>query len=268
MMMTRSFTPLTLLSLATAGLCLPSAMSAQSDPSPIDTAGPRATVDRFLALNATGALASPEGEALLEGELDGADAPSWGPLSESDRLVMTSAATAVARLPAEGDRPDIYLYLSKNGRGQWTIEAVRTLALTGLLEEVRRQLRAKSPLTPEEQADLAEIELTLSSDSTLTAWFATHQTALDRLKDLAIAKAGTGWRKVESPQAKALLAELHAAMLHVDEKGAVVITLGGVVDNAVGFLFAPDPAALPQTSASEYFWLEAVGDGWYLFRTT
>jgi hypothetical protein len=231
-------------------------------------AGPRAAVDRFLVLNAAGSLAMAEGRALVDDELDGADDPTWGPLSTPDKLVMPNATTAVARLPAEGDRPDIYLYLHRSGAGEWAIGAMRTLALTGILHEVRRELRAKPTLTAEERDSLDEVELTLSSDRQLAGWFTANKASLAELKTMAEASGGSGWRRVETHQAKRRLAQLHATMLSIDDKGAIIVTLGGVIDNSVGFLFAPNTASLPPINSSEYIWIEPMGDGWYLFKTT
>jgi hypothetical protein len=105
--------------------------------------GPRAAVQHFLTLNAASALDGPEGRALLAGELDNAHPPTFGPLSPPDRIVMLIGGTAVARLPAQGeDRPDLYLYLSQRD-GAWTIDALRTLALTGIPRELRRMLRSQ-----------------------------------------------------------------------------------------------------------------------------
>ena len=64
------------------------------------------------------------------------------------------------------------------------------------------------------------------------------------------------------------LAALHALTLDVSPAGVTTVTIGGVLDNSLGFLHAADPAAVPPVGPEEYIWIEPVGDGWYLFKTT
>ena len=49
--------------------------------------------------------------------------------------------------------------------------------------------------------------------------------------------------------------------------GAMQLTLAGNVDNAVGFLYTPT-GEVPLISPEEYFYLEDLGDGWWIFRAT
>jgi hypothetical protein len=57
-------------------------------------------------------------------------------------------------------------------------------------------------------------------------------------------------------------------MLGISRTGVVKVTIGGILDNSVGFLHAADPASVPPIDPSEHIWIEPVGDGWYLFKTT
>jgi hypothetical protein len=49
--------------------------------------------------------------------------------------------------------------------------------------------------------------------------------------------------------------------------GAVQLTVGGKMDNAVGYIYSPK-GGLPLISPAEYFYLEDLGDGWWIFRAT
>lgn len=49
-------------------------------------------------------------------------------------------------------------------------------------------------------------------------------------------------------------------------KKSVQFTLGGVFDDAVGYIYAPDDG--PYISDDEYFYLEELGGGWWIFRST
>jgi hypothetical protein len=236
-----------------------------------ETDGPRAAVAHLLALNSASALDGEEGRALLAGELDASHRATFGPLSEPDRIVMLVGARAVARLPAEGDdRPDIYLYLSMTS-GVWTIDSVRALALTGILRQLRRLLRASPQRTAQEEATLANAELVLASDRDLRTWFAGHRSDMQMLADVAERRrgeAGNGGLAITTADAAALLEQLHLNSLGVSRDGLVEVTIGGMVDNMVGFLHARDAASVPPIDPDDHIWIEPLGDGWYLFRTT
>jgi hypothetical protein len=233
--------------------------------------GPQAAVERFLSLNATSALDGAEGRALLAGELEHTHRPTFGPLSPPDRIVMLIGGKAVARLPAQGeDRPDLYLYLSQRD-GAWTLDGVRALALTGVPRELRRLLRALPHRTPDEEATLANVELVLASDRDLHTWFAHNRPDMEILRGMAQSRreaAGDGGLAISTPDSAALLQRLHLLALSVSRDGLVEVTIGGMVDNEVGFLHASDPASVPPIDPGDHIWIEPLGDGWYLFRTT
>lgn len=48
---------------------------------------------------------------------------------------------------------------------------------------------------------------------------------------------------------------------------AVQLTLAGELENAVGLLYSPN-GEVPLVSPSEYYYIEDLGDGWWLFRAT
>ena len=48
-------------------------------------------------------------------------------------------------------------------------------------------------------------------------------------------------------------------------KGAVQLTVAGVHDDAIGYLYTPT-GELPAISDDEYYYLESLGDNWYIFR--
>lgn len=50
-------------------------------------------------------------------------------------------------------------------------------------------------------------------------------------------------------------------------KGSVQLTVAGSFDDAVGFLYSPG-GQIPLLSSQEYFDLEELGDGWWIFRST
>jgi hypothetical protein len=48
-------------------------------------------------------------------------------------------------------------------------------------------------------------------------------------------------------------------------KNAVQLTVGGVVNDAIGYLYSPN-GELPIISHEEYYYLEDLGEGWWIFR--
>jgi hypothetical protein len=151
-----------------------------------DLSGARGALGRLLALNAASEMTSPEGRALLTGELARWSRPTFGPLISPDKVLALTGGRAVARIPAQGeDLPDLYLYLRQQPDRHWTIEAARTLSLMQLPREVRRRLRALLHRTAEMEATLRNWELVLASDARLRSWFGENRTALTRLRRIA-----------------------------------------------------------------------------------
>jgi hypothetical protein len=235
--------PLLLLSIAAqaAGIALPQS--------------PEAAAQRMVTLNNGAALQTDEGKALLAGELEHLDSPGGGTLPTPDKVVRTGPKSAVARVPAiAGANPDLYLYLEEAGGG-WRVSAIRSLALTGVLEEMIR-LDAEAPSTdPQVRKAIRNAKLTLSSDRGLLAWAKEHGALF----------AQVGSEPLSDGLTQALQ-DAGANTIH-EENGMVVISIGGILDNEVGFML-PKSAPVPAIDGRTYIWIEPAGDGWYLFKTT
>jgi hypothetical protein len=67
----------------------------------------------------------------------------------------------------------------------------------------------------------------------------------------------------------ALMKELRISFVNgaLPWKSTIQFTVGGTFTDAVGFLYAPK-GGLPLLSPDEYYYLEEVGDGWWIFRAT
>lgn len=209
---------------------------------------------RFVALNNSRSLLSAEGKALLAGELDDADTPGLGNLPPPDRLVRIRADFAVARIRAHGGAPDLYWFLERRSDG-WSVVGMRALALTGVVAELRRLLRAQPTRTAQEEVTLRNAELTLSPDRGLLAWAAAHRALLAQVR------AAPG-----SPEANRAVKAAGGNYSRV-ENGIVFLSIGGILDNEVGFLL-PLAGPPPAMDDSNYIWVEPAVDGWYLFKTT
>jgi hypothetical protein len=69
------------------------------------------------------------------------------------------------------------------------------------------------------------------------------------------------------PKSAAALRKLHLAALETKADGSIEFTIGGMLDNTVGFIYSPKDAP-PQIDGWRYIWVEKLAAGWYLFRTT
>jgi hypothetical protein len=232
---------------------------------PVAMAQSRATAEaafaRFIELANTGGLASPEGQALLTGEAKAAATSAVSALPAPDRVVTISADKAVARIvfkSANGQENDAYFYLDRTD-GAWRVSAFRQMAMTEMSYVLLQEMKKRSNLSPADQDEKRNLELLLSSDRQLRTWFDANRPTLDTLAQSA----------ERAPNDPAIESHRKAIGIRSIEKAGdrIVLTIGGAVDNTVGFLRA-GPSGPPAISPSDFIWLEPLGDNWYLFRTT
>jgi hypothetical protein len=65
----------------------------------------------------------------------------------------------------------------------------------------------------------------------------------------------------------ALMSDLRISFVNAQLpwKGAVQMTVGGVIDDAIGYLYSPS-GEIPIVSNDEFYYLEPIADGWWIFR--
>jgi hypothetical protein len=216
-------------------------------------AAPEAAMVRFLDLNARAALQGTEGKALLAGELDRLEAPTFGSLAAPDKIQKTGVGGAVARIPSDASHPDLYFFLTRGPAG-WTITAIRALALTGIAAEMIRMDEAHPSSDPRVRQAVKNARLTLSPDRDLLAWAAANRPLLDRAR-----------ANPDAPGLEAALKQAGGNRAYRDG-GTIHVSIGGIVDNEVGFLWTDGKP--PAMDPHSYIWIEAAGDGWYLYKTT
>ncbi len=69
------------------------------------------------------------------------------------------------------------------------------------------------------------------------------------------------------PKTAGLLKTLHLSALETKSDGNIEITIGGITDNSVGFVYSR-AGTPPVIDGWRYIWVEEVAAGWYLYRTT
>jgi hypothetical protein len=230
----------------------------------------RSVLAELDRLSAASKLQSDEGKALRTGEATDWVGPDLDGGLAIDKLIQISPEQAVARIPAGKVPQDTYTYLEKVG-GRWKVSAERTLALSFLLRDYKEDLESKPAATPDQQALLRNVRLSVASDAELAAWFQSHGAELEAIKNDYVAAGTTDW-VIAKGQDKAgplvdRLRALGLAGIGRSEPGFVEVIVGGVLENAVGFLFDGGKPP-PRPSPDDYIWMEPLGSGWYLFRTS
>lgn len=230
----------------------------------------QAVLAQFAKLSSANELQSAEGKYIRHGEATSWAFPSAGSVV-FDKLIQVAPDQSVARLPANDAEPDRYLFLARVG-GEWRITAGRSLALTGILALLRSELEKLPNRSTEQEASLRNVRLTLNSDRHLSEWFNSHRNELDDLRKAFVKSGATSWRNempgVERRATSKPLAELGLLSVLRNEAGHIQVTIGGMVDNEVGFMFIEKGSAPPAISSSRYIWVEPFSEGWYFYKTT
>ena len=256
-----------------AGLLVSPAAITQT-PTDASAEGAKAALIQFIEFSNRQALRSEAAKKLLFGEAAGWDVPSFGKLAVApDKVVLPDKNLAVGRVQWFGENDyvaDMYFYLAFDGT--WKIAAMRRLALTGMVEDMYNALKAKKPLTSEEQETLANVELVLAPDKVLKEWFIQNRKSLEELGQLIRSKNGSkslsiGVNDKKFPAVTQSLKRLHLSGISIEADGNIEMVIGGMLDNNVGFILSPSKKP-PRISPSSYIWVEEVANTWYLFRTT
>lgn len=246
------------------GLSLISGSSSSAQATPRATGSvsqARNVLARFLTLNSQRKLKSAASKGLLTGEATRfATLDTLGRFSRPDAFKLVDSRHAVGRVQAlKGNIPkaDIYLHLTLSG-STWKVSALRSFALTRMIERAMQELQRKPILTDQERSALANMKLTLSIDRDLRAYFKSRRSQFERMRKVAAKNR-------------------NAAQSHVRKLGLNGISngngadrqfvIGGIADNTVGYLYSPTNRP-PKITSDEFIWVEKIADKWFLFRTT
>jgi hypothetical protein len=226
------------------------------------------------------------------------DAPTLGSLLPDEarvqhRPVLVSCERAIyaTTISTDAGGEDWYVYLAWEGGG-WKIEAVRKLALPGIFSIALGSLVAAPDAVDQraallgEQAPqvsgaemLANMRLVASTDAALKAYFAQHQDELLQLvsdfeqRPSLTLVTSDGRTRPEGGESGAMAAQirqlhLNAVYRNPAQPGCAFVSIGGVLDNEVGYLYAPPGCAVPEMSPNHYILIEPIATGWFLFKTT
>jgi hypothetical protein len=190
-----------------------------------------------------------------------------------------SAVFAVTARVDEGTF-DAYVYLRRDA-DLWQITAFRRLALPGLFYLAFDSLVARPGGSPEDERVIANLKLTVASDSALKQHFEEHAAAFDSLARSAATLADAELPSAYPDDAEAPLTprgmELRERMRRLlltgigrDEQapGCLLMVVGGMIDNSVGYLYAPPGCTVPRMSPTYFIYIETLRPGWYVYKTT
>ena len=212
-------------------------------------------------------------------------------LSQTD----DKAVVAVTILDKSGKGLDTYLHFSKEKI--WKANAFRALAMTGMIEGAKRELEqlsskkvdsliaiskkdttSNSMFKSREDFDfqLGNLNLILALDSEIIDHFNKNKIEFERLKDIAFKNLDT--IKADEERSIKLCKELendyHKLFINSIETGGyelgncINFSIGGMLDNTVGYLFVRDKKNVPVMNPSRIIMIREIGNGWYIYKTT
>lgn len=241
--------------------------AADTEKAEIQSCDPIITAGHFFDLVAQGNDTAIKSEDLVSKELLIADFSVPSPKALIDKALTISEEMAVVRFHSPTNTRDYYLYLRRSSLC-WQAEAIRSLALPRFVIELRDGLEAMPQRDNAQEAMLQNLSLTMQSDFELKKWFTLNIAALNKMRSLRpkFDRFDDHRRRTDQPNSDAIVDQLH--LNNAEIKGEVFeVSVGGILDNSVGFLHAVG-SDVPKISASEYIWIEPLGDDWYLYRTT
>jgi len=212
-------------------------------------------------------------------------------------LTDSTAVIAMTITDSTGVGIDTYLHFQKDTT--WKICAFRALAMTAMLEKmlndlekmtdtdienaIKQSKKAKTEdakfLTSREDYNyqIGNIRLTLELDENIIKHFKTNYTIFDSLKSEALLeikrRSLTPANKIDllKSQKTKYRSVFISNVLYGDFevcRSCVTFYIGGILDNTVGYIYAPDKADLPKMSPDNVIMLKEIAGGWYIFKTT
>jgi len=239
---------------------------------------------RLYFLESNGALYE-EGVAGRQGEMP--TRPTFGESIPQDsakiayRMLEQDSTRAVfaVRVDLADEGIDIYAFV-ENQSGGWYVAALRSLALTGIPQMIVDSIADPSQLPIAQRQIYENCKLVISSDQQLKEYFLEHQEQIERLYQLLLQTGREDRFRCEislSPsdddtvamsEGDLLLCDLNLNTAKLRDDGTAAISIGGMVDNEVGYLFVPEGKQPLRMDPSEYIYVERITGGWYIYKTT
>ena len=206
------------------------------------------------------------------------------------RILNQNDSTAVVNMTLTNksmEGADCYLHFVKQN-STWKMCAFRSLAQTGIIYLVIEEFEKMTPEQIKEYAkdkneefdfdfELGNCKLTIAFDDTIINHFLKNQSEFERLKDLALKQLETEDANANTNRNINLIEDLktdyrkllinYVSISSETGKG-INFSIGGILDNAVGYLFVKDKKDLPIINPDNIIMLREIGNGWYIYKTT
>jgi hypothetical protein len=221
-----------------------------------------------------------------------------GSITKFNLLEQTDnkAVVGMTILVSIGNGVDTYLHFEKDII--WKMTAFRSLAMTGMIEQVKIELEkmtaqqvdniiAESKNKKEEDFvifktrddynfQLGNAKLTLELDDNIVKHFMENQAEFEKLKNFALDQLEK--EKVDDERSIKLIEDLKSEyqklfISSVSTGGyqlgnCINFLIGGMIDNTVGYIYIKDKKDLPETNPNRVIMIKEIGNGWYIYKTT
>ncbi len=209
----------------------------------------------------------------------------------------TSAVITMTLLDSLAEGIDTYLYFQKDSI--WKVSAFRTLANTGIIQELKNSLEQMSKrevrriIKYHKRRDdtdayaifasmdnynfqLGNARLILELDQNIEKHFLENQDDFERLKRMALEQL----QKENSMQQGRinLIENLEPAYQKLfissvstgghNFKNCINFLIGGTLDNSVGYLYVEDKKDLPLMNPKNFIMIKKITGYWYIYKTT
>jgi len=207
------------------------------------------------------------------------------------------AVVAMTILDSAGKGLDTYLHFEKDSI--WKMHAFRALAMTGIIEQAKNELEKMTSKQVDELVEkskkaknkehvvfasredynfeLGNARLILELDENIIQHFLQNKAEFERIKEAALKEVGSkksdGERSVKLVEnfrndfRKLFISSVSYGGYELGGK-CLDFSIGGMLDNTVGFLYVKDKKDLPEMNDRRVIMLREIGDGWYLYKTT
>jgi hypothetical protein len=256
----------------------------------------------FTPLELAQEIFSKDGNINIENYITGeyAGTPNGGDINENlyTKFILLeqneNKAVVVMTIHDEiGKGSDYYLYFKKDAI--WKMYALRSLAITGMIESIVTFLEQMSNEEIDGQINgnneyslfssineynylLGNYRLILETDDNIINHFMENRNEFERIKDMAIKELNEkyNYRNIESQIYLIQDFEYEYKKLYVSSVSigdiefglCLQFHIGGILDNTVGYIYTNDRVNLPEINPNRIIMIREIGNGWYIYKTT
>ena len=231
-----------------------------------------------------------------KGHPNGTDLPVT--VSTDFLLLGQNEKTAVVNLTLTDSTEkefDCYLHFEKDSI--WKVTAFRALAMTGMIQNINKQLMAMTDAEVDSMIILSNNDtlgfsifkskkeykhllgqtgLTIASDNDLISHFKKNKSTFEVLKNTVLLEIDT----LQTDQEREVKIGLHLKSNYnqlfissISTNGfefgtAINFLIGGMIDNTVGYLYVKQGDHVPKMNSRSIIMIREIGGGWYLYKTT